>query len=186
MPTLSTAPLNGVNTDALLTTRGHIKEMPELAKFQFRVRNEWISGIHSVSRVNDYYGASQEVDRGRVHEIHADHPELFAAEDAGASAAELLLAALASCITGGIASIAAARGIELTKVESVVEGDVDLNGTLGLDEATRNGFSEIRIVFNVEGNASNEELAALVERSKQRSMVYDMLTNGTKVSVDVA
>jgi uncharacterized OsmC-like protein len=80
----------------------------------------------------------------------------------------------------------AARGVTLTEVSSTVEGDIDLLGILGLSDEVRNGYRQIRVRFEVEGDASREELVALVQRSRNRSAVYDVLANGTDVQIDVS
>jgi uncharacterized OsmC-like protein len=99
---------------------------------------------------------------------------------------EWVLHALASCLTAGIGNIAAVRGIKLTKVEATVEGDIDLRGILGLSKEVRNGFSDVRVSFDIAGDASPEQLKQIVAQSVARSAVYDVLTNGIPVSVNVA
>src|SRR5262250_2929211 len=100
--------------------------------------------------------------------------------------AEILLAALASCLTSGLGNIAAVRKINLESVESRIEGDIDLRGILGLSDEVRKGFSRIRVSFRVRGDASPEALRQLVEQAVARSAVYDVLTQGVPISVDVA
>ena len=98
--------------------------------------------------------------------------------------AEHLLHALAACLTSGLANIAAARGVNLTSVESTVEGDIDLLGILGLSDQVRNGYQQIRVSFHLEGD-DPEKLRRVVEQSRLRSAVYDVITNGVPVSIDV-
>jgi uncharacterized OsmC-like protein len=115
----------------------------------------------------------------------ADHPEVLVGTNNGPTAVEFLLHAIAACLTSGIGNVAAARGITLYRVRSTVEGDIDLMGILGLSDSVRNGYRQIRVNFEIEGDASPEKLAALVEQSRNRSAVYDVLTNGTDVVVEV-
>jgi uncharacterized OsmC-like protein len=162
-----------------------VKAAPEAAQFQFRVSNRWVSGTHSRGSIGSFYGVGQEQERGREFLVDADHPAVLVGEDRGPTPAELLLAALAACLTSGIGNIAAARNVPLQSVESTVEGDIDLNGILGLSEDARNGFTAIRVSFHVRGDAPAEALRALVEQSTARSAVFDVLTNGVPVAVDV-
>jgi uncharacterized OsmC-like protein len=176
---------NGVDTDALFGALDAVKAQPEAAKFQFRARNEWISGTHSKSTIYDFFGLGEEQTHVESHSYEADHPMQLVATDKAPTPAEHLLHALAACITAGIGNVAAARGIALSRVESVVTGDIDLVGLLGIDPTVRNGYQAIEVKLTIEGDASAEELKRVVERSVARSAVFDMLTNGTKVSIDV-
>lgn len=177
---------NGVDTSALFGALDAVKAQPEAAKFQFRARNEWISGTHSRSTIHDFFGLGSEQTHLEEHTYEADHPTQLVATDKAPTPAEHLLHALAACITAGVGNVAAARGIRLSRVESVVTGDIDLVGLLGIDPSVRNGYQGIQVNLTIEGDASAEELEAVVRRSVARSAVYDMLTNGTTVTVDVA
>ena len=183
--TTAPATRNGVDTSALFTTLDAVKAHTELAKFQFRATNTWISGTHNVSTIDGYYGAGQETNRNGGFTYHADHPPVLTGSDEGPTPVEFLLHALAACLTAGLVNIAAARGVHLTSVSSTVTGDIDLLGILGLDPEVRNGYSGIKIAFAITGDASPETLAGLVERSRQRSAVWDMLTNGTAIDITV-
>lgn len=176
---------NGVDTTALFGALDAVKAQPEAAKFQFRARNRWISGTHSKSTIHDFFGLGTEQTHVEEHTYEADHPRQLVATDKAPSPAEFLLHALAACITAGVGNVAAARGVELTRVESEVTGDIDLVGLLGIDPTVRNGYLSIQVKLTIEGDASAEELKRVVERSVARSAVFDMLTNGTSVSVDV-
>jgi uncharacterized OsmC-like protein len=176
--------INGVDTQSLFATIAAVKGQPELARFQFRARNRWISGTHNRSTINGYYGAGQEFVRDTDREYDADHPPVLTGTDLGPTPVEFLLHALAACLTSGLANIAAARDIPLTEVSSTVEGDIDLRGILGLDPEVRNGFGGIRVRFAVHGDGSPEQLEALVAQSCKRSAVFDMLTNGVPVTVE--
>lgn len=186
MSTTQERHLNGVDTATLFATIGAVREQPELAKFQFRTESEWVSGVHSTGRFPGFYGAAQEHTHTTEAVVHADHPAVLVGTDLGPTPAELLLNALASCLMAGIGNIASARGIELRGVTCRVEGDIDLRGLLGIDDSVRNGFEAIRVVFSVDGAAEAEQLAALVTQSRKRSAVFDVLTNGTSVDVDIA
>lgn len=176
---------NGVDTATLFATIDAVKRQPEIGTFQFRARNRWLSGTHNRSTISGFYGAGQEHEHRQTFVFDADHPAVLVGNDNGPSAVEYLLHALLACITHGLANIAAARGIELTEVTSTVEGDIDLNGILGLSDTVRNGYERIRVHFDVKGDASDEALRQLVEQSRARSAVYDVLTNGVPVEIDV-
>lgn len=176
---------NGVDTATLFATLDAVKGQRELAKGQFRVRNRWINGTHNRSTFADFYVAGGEQEHIQQHTADADHPVVLVGEDKGPSGAEYLLHALAACLTHGIANIAAARKVHLTEVTSTVEGDVDLQGLLGMDDTVRNGYSQIRVSFNVKGEASAETLRDIVERSRARSAVFDVMTNGVPIAIDV-
>jgi uncharacterized OsmC-like protein len=177
---------NGVDTATLFATIGAVREQPELAAFRFRTTHDWVSGTHSEIRYPGFYGAGQEHTHRTDTVVHADHPAVLVGDDCGPTPAELLLSALGACLMAGLGNIAAARGIVLHDVRCDVEGDIDLRGLLGIEPGVRNGFESIRAVFSVDGEAESEALAGLVEQSRKRSAVYDVLTHGTSVSVEVA
>ena len=184
--TVQRTPRNGVDVPTLFATLDAVKGAPEIARFQFRARNEWVSGTHNRSTIHGFYGAGQEdTSRAEPFAYDADHPTVLVGTNQGPTPVEFLLHAIAACLTSGLANIAAARGVTLRRVSSTVEGDIDLLGILGLSDEVRNGYRQIRVHFNVEGDASAEELAALVDRSRRRSAVYDVLVNGTDVQIDV-
>ena len=178
-------PRNGVDTPTLLATINAVKEMPALAKFRFRATNKWISGTYSESRVESFTGAGGEHTHQAEFRYGADHPAVLVGQDRGPTPIEFLLVGLAACITAGIGNIAAARGVTLTSVESQVEGDVDLQGILGLSATVRNGYERIRISFTIAGDAPPAKLREIVEQSRARSAVFDVLTNGVPVDVSI-
>ena len=177
---------NGVDTATLFATLDAVKQAPEAAKFQFRAHNQWVSGTHNRGTIADYFGVGEERSHERTFVFDADHPAVLVGTDNGPTPVEFVLHALAACLTAGLANIAAARGVNLTEVSSTVEGDIDLLGILGLSDEVRNGFSQIRVSFRVRGDASPEALRQLVEQAVARSAVYDVLTHGVPISVDVA
>jgi uncharacterized OsmC-like protein len=184
--TVQRPPRNGVDVPTLFATLDAVKGAPQIAQFQFRATNEWISGTHNRSAIQGVYGAGQEdTSRTAPFSYDADHPAVLVGTGLGPTPVEFLLHAIAACLTSGLANIAAARGITLRRVSSTVEGDIDLLGILGLSDEVRNGYRQIRVHFDVEGDATAEELVALVERSRRRSAVYDVLSNGTDVQIDV-
>ncbi|WP_092066857.1 OsmC family protein [Poseidonocella pacifica] len=177
---------NGVNTEALIGARGAFAEMPAAAAFTFRSQCDWIEGTYTSNVINGYFGLGQEYTRKQSFAVEADHPEVFAAHDRAATPTEIVLAALASCLTGGVAAIAQHRGIQLRSVRATVEGDVDVRGILGMDAEIRNGFSAIRVSFEIDADASPDDIRALVAQSQKRSAMFDILTNPTNVAVSVA
>ena len=178
---------NGVDTATLFATLDAVKAQPELGTFQFRVSNEWIGGAHNRSTIKDFYAAGgEDTSRAEAFELDAGEPAILIGTDTGPNPAEYLLHALAACLTTTLVYVAAARGVHLTKVESTLEGDMDVRGALGISGDVRNGFEQIRVSFVVEGDAPPEKLRTLVERAKARSAVFDMVTNGVPVSMDVA
>ncbi len=185
MTTIENGVRNGVDTTTLFATIDAVKAAPAAAQFQFRASNRWMSGTHSQSTIHGYFGVGEERTHDHVFAYDVDHPTVLVGSDLGPTPVEYLLHALAGCLTAGLANIAAARGIELTEVTSTVEGDIDLNGILGLDPEVRNGYQAIRVSFDVKGDASAEELLKLVEQSRKRSAVFDVLTNGVPVSIEV-
>ena len=177
---------NGIDTAQLFGTLDAVKADPELARFQFRARNRWIDGSHNRTTIRDFYAAKQEdTSRAEAFVLDAGEPAILVGTDTGANPAEYLLHALAACLTTAIVYVAAARKVHLTTVESTLEGDMDVQGTLGLDDGIRNGFERIRVSFHVEGDAPPEKLREVVERAKARSAVFDMVTNGVPVTLDV-
>ncbi|MEV4758504.1 OsmC family protein [Micromonospora sp. NPDC049559] len=177
---------NGVNVQALLDARQALKGAPEAAQFTWRATAKWQNGVHSTTRVRNFFGLGQEQTHRSEAVFDADHPEVFAAEDNGITPIEYLLVGLASCLTAGVASVAQNRGIQLRSVEATVEGQHDIRGILGVDSDVRNGYNDIKVTFNIDADASEQEIEALVAQSQKRSAVFDALTNPTNVTVEVA
>jgi uncharacterized OsmC-like protein len=177
---------NGVDIDTLLATREAVRANPPIAQFQFRAENTWVDGTHSRSSISGFHGVGQELEHRSPTVVDADHPEVLVGTDVAASPVEYVLHAIAACLTAGIANVAAARGVTLHTVSSTVSGDIDLMGILGLsDGSVRNGYEQIRVTFRIEGDADEETLRGLVDQSRRRSAVYDILTQPTPVVIDV-
>ncbi|UGS35214.1 OsmC family protein [Capillimicrobium parvum] len=177
---------NGVDTEQMFGTLDLLKQQPELAKFTFRARNRWIDGAHNRSTIQGFYAAGgEDTSREAAFAVDAGEPAILLGTDTGPNPAEHLLHALAACLTTSIVYVAAARKVRLTSVESVLEGDMDVQGALGLDDRHRNGFTSIRVAFRVEGDAPAEKLREVVARGRARSAVYDMVTHGVPVDVEV-
>ena len=176
---------NGVNVGALLDARAALTETPEAAKFQWRATCKWVSGTHSQTSIDGFFGLGGEQKHKTTFQFDADHPEIFASEDNGATPVELVLVGLASCLTAGIAAVAQHREIQLRSVTATLEGGMDIQGILGIDSDVRNGFDGIKVTYDIDADATPEEKRALVAQSQKRSAVYDIVTNPTNVAVEV-
>jgi uncharacterized OsmC-like protein len=178
---------NGVDSATMYGTLDAIKGDPSLGVFQFRARNRWIDGAHNRSTIQAFYGAGQEdTSREQAFTLDAGEPAILLGTDTGPNPAEHLLHALAACLTTSLVYVAAARKVRLTEVESILEGDMDVRGALGLSDEVRNGFSHVRVTFSVKGDAPAEKLREIVERAQARSAVFDMVSNGVPVDVRLA
>jgi uncharacterized OsmC-like protein len=176
---------NGVDTATLFATLDAVKQAPQAAQFQFRAHNQWISGTHNRSTIADYFGVGEERSHERTFVFDADHPAVLVGQDHGPTAVEFVLHALAACLTAGLANIAAVRRVKLTEVRSTVTGDIDLNGLLGLSPDVRNGYERITVRFTIKGDAPAEKLREIVEQSRARSAVYDVIANRVPVTIEV-
>lgn len=178
-------PINGVDVPTLFATINAVDETRELANFQFRATNSWKSGTYSTTSIKSFYGAGQDHDHAEEFTVDADHPAVLVGEDRAPLPVELVLAGLSSCLTGGIGNIASARGVELHSVESTIEGEIDLQGILGLSDEVRNGYQELRVDIRIEGDAPREKLDQIVQQAVARSAVYDIITNRVPVQITV-
>jgi uncharacterized OsmC-like protein len=177
---------NGVNAQALIDAREALSKEPAGAQFKWRATCKWINGTHSRSTIEGFYGLGTEQKHKTEFTFEADHPEIFASEDHGATPVELVLSGLASCLTAGVASVAQLRGIQLRSVTAKLEGDMDILGILGADPDVRNGFNNIKVVFDIDADAKPDDIKALVAQSQKRSAVYDIITNPTNITVEIA
>ena len=176
---------NGVNVQALLDARTALTDAPAAAQFQWRATCTWKKGTHSHSTVKGFFGLGDEQKHKTTFSFDSDHPEVFASEDHGATPVEFVLVALGSCLTAGVAAVAQHRGIQLRSVSATIEGAMDLQGILGIDSDVRNGFSGIKVTYDIDADASKDDIKALVAQSQKRSAVYDIITNPTNVTVEV-
>ena len=176
---------NGVNVQALLDARDALTKAPQAAQFKWRAACEWKNGTHSHSTIESFFGLGEEQHRKKTFAFDADHPEVFASEDKGATPVEYVLVGLASCLTAGIAAVAQHRNIQLRSVTATLEGDMDIQGILGIDSDVRNGFGGIKVSYDIDADAKREDIEALVAQSQKRSAVYDIVTNPTNVTVVV-
>jgi uncharacterized OsmC-like protein len=176
---------NGVNVEALLAAREALKAAPQAAQFTWRASCKWENGTHSNTKVQGFHGLGEEQKHKTEFSFEADHPEIFASEDLGATPVEYVLVGLASCLTAGVAAVAQNRGIQLRSVEAKLEGKMDIQGILGIDSDVRNGYDDIKVTFHIDADAPKKDIEALVAQSQKRSAVYDIITNPTNVSVEV-
>ena len=185
--TITNTPVdNGVNTEALLGAREALTNAPEAAEFTWRSTCSWVRGTHTRSTVDGFSGLGQDHNHKSRFVFEADHPEVFASEDLGATPVEIVLSGLASCLTAGVAAVAQYRQIQLRTVTATVEGHMNILGILGADPDVRNGFNDISVRFDIDADAPAEEIKALVAQSQKRSAVFDMITNPSNVTVTVA
>ena len=176
---------NGVNVEALIGAREALSGAPEAAKFKWRATCKWMNGTHSHSIVKGFFGLGEEQNHKTEFQFDADHPEVFASEDKGATPVEMVLTGLAGCLTAGVAAVAQLRKIQLRSVTATLEGAMDIQGILGIDSEVRNGFDAIKVKFDIDADATRAEIEALVAQSQKRSAVFDALTNPTQVTVSV-
>jgi uncharacterized OsmC-like protein len=176
---------NGVNDAALVAAREALTNTPAAAQFTWRATSEWVNGTHSRATVQGFHGLGAEQQHKQPFVFDADHPEIFASEDHGATPVEFVLVGLAGCLTAGIATVAQHRNIQLRSVKASIEGSMDLQGILGIDGDVRNGFDDVRVAFEIDADAAREDIEALVAQSQKRSAVYDILTRPTNVAVVV-
>ncbi len=180
--TMANPQVNGVDTTALMETVKAIQADPGLGACHFRATNTWLSGNHNRSTVTGFYGARQEIGHAQTFTMDADEPAILAGHDQGANPVEHLLHALASCLTTSMVAHAAVRGIEIEALESRLEGDLDLNGFLGLDPNVPKGYTAIRASFRIK--AAPEHISRVRELANF-SPVFNTLTQGTPVAVSV-
>jgi uncharacterized OsmC-like protein len=185
MSTTNQAVNNGVNVEALLGAREALTETPAAAAFKWRATCKWVNGTHSHSTGKSFFGLGEEQSHRTEYSFDADHPEIFASEDNGATPVEMVLVGLASCLTAGVAAVAQRREIQLNSVSATLEAGMDVQGILGIDSDVRNGFDGIKVHYDIDADASEDDIKALVAQSQKRSAVFDIVTNPTNVTVDV-
>ncbi len=183
--TQPTTAQNGVNVEALLGARKDLEAAPQAAEFTWKASNEWVRGTHSHTTISGFFGLGGDQARKKSFLIESDHPECFASDDRASTPVEVVLAGLAGCLTAGVAAVAQNRGIQLNSVKASLEGDMSILGILGADPNVRNGFNAIRVRYDIDADASEEYIKALVAQSQKRSAVFDIITNPTNVFVTV-
>ncbi len=177
---------NGVNVAALLEAREAMTAAPAAAQFAWKVTNTWVNGTHSRSTIHDFFGIGAPQAHKATFTLDTDHPEVFASEDHGVTPVEMVLSGLAGCLTAGVASVAQLRGIQLRSVTATLSGEMDLAGILGIDPDVRNGFGTVTVRYEIDADATREEIEGVVAQSQKRSAVFDIVTNPTNVRVEVA
>jgi len=173
--------LNGVNVTKLGQTIEAIRQQPELAQFQFRAWNQWITGGHNQAKIDGFYGTCQEIQREKGFLFDADEPPVLLGEDNGANPVEFVLAGLSGCMTTTLAYHAAGRGHRIDGIQSEFEGDLDLHGLLDLDPNVRSGYREIRVKFKVKGDIDEATVHELVRKSP----VFDIVSNPVPIRIVV-
>jgi uncharacterized OsmC-like protein len=159
--------------------------MPAAAQFKWRATCDWQNGTHSSSTVEGFFGLGEEQRHVKSFSFDSDHPQIFASEDKGATPGEFVLVGLAGCLTAGIAAVAQNRDIQLNSVKATLEAPMDIQGILGIDSDVRNGFDNITVSYEIDADASQKDIEALVAQSQKRSAVFDIVTNPTNVTVKV-
>jgi uncharacterized OsmC-like protein len=176
---------NGVNVEALLGARAALTEAPEAAKFVWRAESEWQNGTHTQSSVQRYFGLGEEQSHVQEFTYDTDHPEVFASADKGSTPVEFCLVGLAGCLTAGIAAVATHRAIQIHSIKATLEAPMDIQGILGIDSDVRNGFDGIKVSYQIDADASEDDIKAVVAQSQKRSAVFDIIANPTNVTVEV-
>jgi uncharacterized OsmC-like protein len=179
-----TSTLNGVCIKALQTTIEGVKATPAMAKFSFRVHNEWQDGARNRSTINAFSTGGQQMSRVKPFTLSSDEPKVLLGEDTAVNPVEYLLHSLAACVTTSMVYHAAARGIQIEEVESSFEGDVDLHGFLDLDPGVRKGVQGIRVRLRIKADVPESQLSKIAELGTGHSPVFDSLTRGLPISVE--
>lgn len=177
--------VNGVNVDQLFSTIEQIKGNPEIAQFKFRAINTWSDGTNNRATIKDFYGALKEDTSREPWVFEIDEPPVLCGQNLGANPVEYLLAALSGCLTTSLVAHAAARGIEVRRVESRYEGDLDLRGFLGLSEEVPVGYKNIRVYFKIEADVSEDQKEDLIRMAQKYSPVFNSIAKPVPVSVQL-
>jgi len=177
--------VNGINTEQLFSTIDQVKANPKIAQFKFRARNTWVDGTHNQATIKDFYGALQEDDTRDPLIFELDEPPVLCGKNLGANPVEYLLVALSGCLTTSLVAHAAAKGIAVKKVESRYEGDLDLQGFLGLSDEVPVGYQNIRVYFKIEADLTEAEKEELIKMAQKYSPVFNTITNSAPVSVQL-
>jgi len=178
--------VNGLDVRKLKETIQAIGKTSSLGDFRFRIANEWQGGGLNQSTVKASSGAGQQFqERDGKFTMQADEPPILLSGDKAANPVEHLLHALAACVTTAAVYHAAAREIPLDSVESVLEGELDLQGFLGLDPNVPKGYKHIRMNVRVTGDLSEEQKRKVVQLGCEFSPVYNMVSKAVPITVEV-
>jgi uncharacterized OsmC-like protein len=177
--------VNGIDVGQLFDTIDMIKENQEIARFNFRATNQWIAGTHNQATVKDFYGALKEDSSREPTVFELDEPPVLCGTNLGANPVEFLLVALSGCLTTTMIAHAAARGIEIRKVESRYEGDIDLRGFLGMSDAVPVGYKKIGVYFKIDADVSEDQKEELVRMAQKHSPVFNSIAKPVPVSVQL-
>lgn len=177
--------MNGLNLEQLTQTVQVLTDDPKLAQFEFRARNTWISGGENRSSIKDFYGAGQEdTSRTSAWEFINGEPPVLLGNNEGANPVEFLLHALAGCVTTTTVVHAAARGITIHKLSTELEGTIDLQGMLALDEDVSAGYRNINIRMDIEADCSEAELDDLLAFVRGHSPVCTTVCRPVPVTIE--
>lgn len=176
---------NGVNIDQFFSTIEQIKEKPEIARFKFRAINKWIDGTHNRATIKDFYGACQEDTSREPMVFDMDEPPVVFGKNRGANPVEYLLVALSGCLTTSLIANATAKGIEIKRLESRYEGDLDARGFLGISEDVKVSYENIRVYFKIYADISDEQKEQLIQLAQKYSPVFNTIANPVSVSVQL-
>ena len=177
--------VNGVKVDELFGTIDAVKKAPVIAKFKFRANNQWIDGGHNRTMIKNFYGTQQDHDHKEPFVLDADEPPLLLGRDLGPNPVEYALTALAACVTSSIVYHAAAKGVVIRSMESRLEGDIDLQGFLGIRDDVPRGYKEIRMYVNIDADAPPEKLEEIIQLGPTYSPVFDTITRAVPVTVQL-
>ncbi len=178
--------LNGLDTKKLSSTINAVKQDPSLAGFRFHAKSEWESGYQNHTEVRDFKGPSGEKLSHKVtFKFDSDEPEELLGQDKGANATEVVLHALASCLAVTLITHATLKNIKIDQMFFELEGNLDLNGFLGVSDKERNGFQKIKVNCKIKSDASSETLQQLCDLAQEHSPVFDIITNPVPVSVSM-
>jgi uncharacterized OsmC-like protein len=174
--------VNGVDTTALGQTVAAIQGDAGVAKFEFRARNQLVTGGLNRSEIHQFFGARSEhrTDQ-QPFVLHNDEPPVLLSEDRAPNPVEYVIQALLGCMTTTTNYKAAAMGLEIESIRSEIAGDLDLRGMLGLDPDVRPGFQELRATLRVKTKGPREPIAELFRSSP----VYDTLARPVPIKVNV-
>ena len=178
--------LNGIDVERFLGIAQAVARWPELGRFHFRAENAWISGGHTRSTVQGFYGAGgEDMSRTAPFVLDSDEPGLLLGHDRGASPVEYVLHALAACLTTTLALQATARGIRLEGIEARLEGSLDLAGFFGTREDARTGLDRVDVWLRLRGQMTERQRRELAESASERSPVFDILARPVSITVTV-